>query len=258
MYPVLLEVGPLTLYSYGAMMALGFVAAAWLVGKGLPFQGYDRALSSGLVVWAAIGGLVGARVLFILANWFDFLADPWALVFTGAGFVWHGGLIGGTVGVSLFIRRHGLAWPKVMDAVAPGIALGHGIGRLGCHLAGDGDWGPRTDLPWGVAYPDAVVGWPHPPGVLVHPTPLYEMAAYVAIAALLWSRHDPRVSGLAPGTLFWRYLLLAGTARFFLEFVRLNPPLFGELSQAQVMSIGLMAVGGGLLLWNRGRATAPA
>lgn len=258
MYPVLLEVGPLTVYSYGALMALGFLGAAWLVRKGLRFQGCDPEISSGLALWAAGGGLVGARLLFILGNWSDFLANPWALVFSGAGFVWHGGLIGGIVGVSLFIRRHDLAWRNVMDAVAPGVALGHGIGRIGCHLAGDGDWGPPTDLPWGVAYRDAVIGWPYAPGVLVHPTPLYEAAVYVAIAAVLWSRRHPDVLPRTPGALFWSYLLLAGVARFLLEFVRLNPVLLAGLSQAQVISIGLMLAGGGLLMLNRHRPPAPA
>ena len=244
MYPVLLDLGPFTIYSYGVMMALGFVAAAWLLGKGLAYQGRNPELASALVLWAAIGGLVGARLLFILANWSAFLADPWASLFTGAGFVWHGGLIGGIVGVSLGIRHYKLPWPETMDAIAPAIALGHGTGRIGCQLAGDGDWGPPTDLPWGMAYPDAIIGWDYPPDVFVHPTPLYEMLTYFAIAAVLWNR---RTAGYYPGSLFWGYLLLAGIARFFLEFVRVNPPLWGTFSQAQVISIGLILVGASLL-----------
>ena len=240
MYPVLLELGPLTVYSYGVMMALGFVAAAWLLGKGLAHQGREPDLSSTLVLWAAVGGLLGARLLFILDNWSDFLTDPWSFLLTGAGFVWHGGLIGGIVGVSLCIRHYQLPWMEIMDAAAPAIAIGHGTGRIGCHLAGDGDWGPPTELPWGVAYPDAIIGWAYPPDVFVHPTPLYEMAAYFAIAAFLWSRRPSRHQS---GSLFWGYLLLAGIARFCLEFFRVNPPLLGEFSQAQVISLGLMLVG---------------
>ena len=250
MYPVLLELGPLTVYSYGVMMALGFVAAGWLLGKGLAHQGRDPELASTLVLWAAIGGLLGARILFILDNWSAFLFDPVSFLLTGAGFVWHGGLIGGIVGISWCIRHYQLPWLEVMDAVAPAIALGHGTGRIGCHLAGDGDWGPPTTLPWGVAYPDAIIGWNYPAEVLVHPTPLYETAAYFAIATLLWSRWSvPH----RPGSLFWGYLVLAGVARFFLEFFRVNPPLMGEFSQAQVISIGLIVVGAALLL--RGEKT---
>ncbi|MEW6300352.1 MAG: prolipoprotein diacylglyceryl transferase [Thermodesulfobacteriota bacterium] len=245
MYPVLFRLGPVTIYSYGVMMALGFLAAGWVLSRELQRQGRDPRLASTLVLWAAVGGLVGARVLFLVEQWQAFLADPWSLIFTGAGFTWYGGLIGGVAAVTLCIRHYQLPWREVMDAVAPAIALGHGIGRIGCHLAGDGDWGPPTTLPWGVAYTEAIVGWEYPPGVRVHPTALYEMAAYLLIFALLWSR---RTVPHQPGALFWGYLLLAGIARFLLEFVRLNPPFLLGLSLAQVISLLLAAVGGVMLL----------
>ena len=245
MYPVLLRLGPITIYSYGVMMALGFLAAGWVLGKELQRQGKDPNFSSTLVLWAAIGGLLGARLLFLVEQWRAFLADPLSLIFTGAGFTWYGGLIGGVGAMTWCIRRHGLPWLEVMDAVAPAIALGHGIGRIGCHLAGDGDWGPPTTLPWGVAYTQAIVGWDFPPGVRVHPTPLYETIAYVLVFAILWSR---RAAPHQPGALFWGYLLLAGIARFLLEFVRVNPPLLLGLSQAQVISIFLVAVGACMLV----------
>ena len=132
-----------------------------------------------------------------------------------------------------------------MDAGAPAIALGHAIGRIGCHLAGDGDWGPPTTLPWGVAYTRAIVGCDFPPGVRVHPTPLYEMIAYLLVFAILWSR---RTAPRQPGSLFWGYLLLSGTARFLLEFVRVNPPFLFGLSEAQVISVFLVAVGAFMLM----------
>jgi phosphatidylglycerol:prolipoprotein diacylglycerol transferase len=240
MYPVLFRLGPLTIYSYGVMMALGFLAAGWVLSKEFQRQGKDPNLSSTLVLWAAIGGLLGARLLFLLEQWQAFLADPWPLLFTGAGFTWYGGLLGGVGAVTWYIQRHGLPWLVMMDAIAPAIALGHAIGRIGCHLAGDGDWGPPTTLPWGVAYTQAIVGWDFPPGVRVHPTPLYEMGAYFLVFALLWRR---RTSPHAPGALFWGYLVLAGSARFLLEFVRLNAPLVLGLSQAQIISVLLVAFG---------------
>jgi phosphatidylglycerol---prolipoprotein diacylglyceryl transferase len=248
MYPVLLQLGPITIYSYGVMMALGFLAAGWVIGKELERQGKDAGFASTLVLWAAVGGLIGARLLFLVEQWRAFLADPWPLIFTGAGFTWYGGLIGGVVAVTWCIRRHELPWLEVMDAVAPAIALGHGIGRIGCHLAGDGDWGPPTTLPWGVAYTDAIIGWDYPPGVRVHPTALYETIAYGVIFAILWSR---RSAPHQPGALFWGYLLLTGIARFFLEFVRINPGVIFGLSLAQVISLILAVVGGWLLM--RGR-----
>ena len=244
MYPVLFQIGPITIYSYGVMMALGFLAANWVVGKTLAAQGKDPNFSSTLVLWAAIGGLVGARLLFILDNWIAFLDNPIALIFTGAGFVWYGGLIGGVVGVTLCIWRAGFSWFEVMDAVAPGIALGHGIGRIGCHLAGDGDWGPPTSLPWGVAYTKAIVGWDYPPGVRVHPSALYETLAYVLIFVFLWKRQS---TTQVVGTQFWWYLLLSGVARLGIEFVRINPALALNLSEAQWISLGLIGIGAVML-----------
>jgi phosphatidylglycerol---prolipoprotein diacylglyceryl transferase len=246
MYPILLQIGPITIYSYGVMMALGFLAANWVVGKGLQYQGKDPNFSSTLVVWAAVGGLLGARLLFVVERLPEFFTDPLSMIFTGAGFTWYGGLIGGVVGVTLCIQRYKLSWLEVMDAVAPGIALGHGIGRIGCHLAGDGDWGPPTTLPWGVAYTDAIVGWDYPPGVRVHPSALYETIAYTIIFAILWRyRRVPRTAG----SLFWGYLLLSSLSRFLIEFLRINPPLAFGLSEAQIISILLMIIGAGMLLW---------
>jgi phosphatidylglycerol:prolipoprotein diacylglycerol transferase len=256
MYPVLFQLGPFTIYSYGVMMALGFIAATWTLGIELRRRGENPDLASTFVMWAAVSGLLGARLLFLMEEWRAFLDDPWPLLFTGAGFVWYGGLIGGIVGVTLCISRHHLSWSTMMDAVAPSIALGHGIGRLGCHFAGDGDWGPPTTLPWGVAYPHAIVGWDYPPGVRVHPTPIYETIAYVLVFLFLWSR---RAKPMQPGTQFGWYLILGSTARFLLEFVRVNPPLLFFLSEAQVISIGLVAAGVFLVFGRRGASPeAPA
>jgi phosphatidylglycerol:prolipoprotein diacylglycerol transferase len=219
-----------------------------VLGLELQRRGKDPNLASTFVLWAAVGGLLGARVLHIAEQWQAFLNDPLSLVLTGAGFVWYGGLIGGVIGVTLCIRHYGLVWSEMMDVVAPSIARGHGIGRIGCHLAGDGDWGPPTDLPWGVAYTKAIDGWPFAPGVYVHPTPLYETTAYVLIFAFLWLRRD-RISH--PGVQFGWYLFLSSIARFFLEFVRVNPPLLWGLSEAQIISIFLAPVGALLVFGKR-------
>lgn len=249
MYPVLFRLGPLTIYSYGVMMALAFLVAGWVVSKELRRLGYDPNLASSLVLWAAVSGLLGARVLFIIENIGEFLSSPWSFVFTGAGFTWYGGLIGGVGGVTWRIFRQGLPWPVVMDCIAPAIALGHGIGRIGCQLAGDGDWGPPTTLPWGMIYPHAIVGWDSSLGP-VHPTPVYETIAYTAIFALLWG---VRKRERRPGSVFWGYCLLAGIARFFLEFVRMNTPVLWGFSQAQLISLTVTAVGAGMLWGGKGQ-----
>jgi len=245
MHPVILHVGPLTIYSYGLMMAIAFLTAGYLTGQELTRKGLNGDLASSMVFWAAVGGLVGARVFALIDDWDGFVNDPIHAIFSGAGFVWYGGLIGGFLAVSLMIRQHHLPWLVAVDCIAPGLVLAHGIGRIGCELAGDGDWGRETTLPWGMAYPNAIVGWHYPPGVRVHPTPLYEFCAYALIFTFLWAirkRNQPA------GTLFWWYLVLAPIARFLIEFVRINPPALFGLSQAQLISIVLVSIGGWKLL----------
>jgi len=249
MYPVILHLGPVTIYSYGLMMALAFLTAAYLTGRELDRKGYNPDLASTMVFYAAVGGLVGARLFALFDDWQGFLRDPIHVLFSGAGFVWYGGLIGGFLCVSWTIRRNHLPWLATVDCIAPGLALAHGIGRIGCLLAGDGDWGRETTLPWGMAFPNAIVGWDYPPGVRVHPAPLYETLAYTAVFGILWSLRK-RQHG--DGTLFWLYLILASGARLLIEFIRINPRVLFGLTEAQLISIALMAVGAWRLLatWN--------
>jgi phosphatidylglycerol:prolipoprotein diacylglycerol transferase len=255
MYPVIFRIGPITVYSYGAMMALAFLVAGYVVGKELDRKGMDPGLASSIVLWALVGGLVGARALVIAGDLRGFLRAPLGYLLTGAGFIWYGGFLGGLVAVSWLIYRRGLPWLATTDCIAPGLALGHAIGRIGCQLAGDGDWGAETTLPWGMAYPNAIVGWDYPPGVRVHPAPLYETALYTAVFVLLWRlRRRP----LPDGTLIALYFVLAGTARFFVEFVRIEPRVLAGLTQAQLISAALVAAGSlGLLRLRRRRAATP-
>ncbi len=258
MYPIIFQLGPLTIYSYGLMMAIAFLVGGHLGGKELARKGLPAEAASAMVLWAAVGGLVGARILAIADDWQGFLADPVGAIFTGSGFVFFGGLIGGFIAVSLSMRSYHLPWLPTVDCISPSLVLGQAIGRIGCELAGDGDWGIETTLPWGMAYPNAIVGWNYPPGIRVHPTPIYEAIAYTAVFAFLWSiRKRP----LPNGTLFWLYLVLSATARFFIEFIRINPRLAFGLSEAQLISVALAAIGTTMLLLNRansGPVTAAA
>jgi phosphatidylglycerol---prolipoprotein diacylglyceryl transferase len=244
MYPEILTIGPITLYSFGAMMGIGFLVAANLTGRELHRKGLDPDIASSLLFATAIGGIAGSRAWAIFNDWSLLTNAPLQALLGGAGFVWYGGLIGGAVAATLVFWRHGIPWLRGADCVAPGLVLGQAIGRLGCHLAGDGDWGAVTEVPWGVAYREAIIGWPHPEGVLVHPTPLYEAAAYTVSFALMWAarRRLP-----ADGSVFALYLLSAPAARFVIEFYRINPPVFAGLTQAQLFSIGLVGAGALLL-----------
>ena len=253
MIPDVLHLGPIPIHLFGIFLALAFLVAGWVADQEFVRKGYAPGLASSLVVWAAVGGIAGARLWIVLAAWPEFVRAPASFLLTGGGFVWFGGLAGGALAATLFFRRHGIPWLRGADAVAPALALGQAIGRIGCQLAGDGDWGEETTLPWGMAYPYAVVGWDKPPGVRVHPTPLYEFAAYTAIFAVLWRLRR----GTAPdGVLFSWYLVLHGTARFLVEIVRVNPRIAFGLSEAQLVSLVLVGVGGWRLL--AGRRWRPA
>lgn len=247
MYPILVHVGPITLYSFGAFMALAALSAAWIVRAELKRRQYNPELASTMVFAAALGGLVGARLLFIVEEWNHFLAAPLSYIFTGAGFTWYGGFLGGVIAVSRVVRRNKMPWLVGADIAAPALAIAYGVGRIGCHMAGDGDWGTVTDIPWGVAYTNAIIGWvnpatgiPYPPGARVHPTPIYEFLESLIVFGVLWS---VRKQDYAPGTVAWLYLILAGFARFIVEFWRVNPALGWGLSEAQWFSLGLIASG---------------
>ena len=247
MYPILFQFGPLTIYSFGAFMALAALSAAWVVHAELKRRGYNIELASTIVFAAAIGGLLGARLLFIIEEWDNFLMTPMNYILTGAGFTWYGGFLGGVIAVSWVIKKNKIPWLVGADIAAPALALAYGVGRIGCHVAGDGDWGKITDVPWGVAYTRAIIGWadpntgiPYPPGVRVHPTPIYEFIEGLIVFGILWSL---RKRNYTPGTIAWLYLILGGVARFVVEFWRINPSLAFGLSEAQWFSLILMILG---------------
>ncbi|HEX6586601.1 MAG TPA: prolipoprotein diacylglyceryl transferase, partial [Solirubrobacterales bacterium] len=189
---------------------------------------------------ALIGGLVGARIDYVIQNYDEVKDDLLGNVFTGAGLVWFGGLLGGAIAVCLWARyRHFLSL-TLLDVAAPSLALGQAIGRIGCQLSGDGDYGQAWDGPWAMAYPDGTEPTDEP----VHPTPVYETLTLGLIAIVLWRLRFRLTNGL----LFALYLVLAGTGRFLVEFIRLNDEVALGLTQAQLISLGMILVGGVWLL----------
>lgn len=289
MYPRIVEIGPITLYSYGAMVALGALAAGWLaqlelnryyragrIGSvELPTDNTDRRDrattregSPAELVWTltvlAVGaGLVGAKLLTIISDPAQFFIDPIGTLFSSGGFTFYGGLIAGALAVVWYVRRRDLNVPRFADAVCPGLILAYGIGRLGCHLAGDGCWGIPADLSaqpawlptwlWAETYPKAIIGSPAQP---VYPTPLYEFGACVLIFGILWA---VRKHIFKAGWLFSLYLLLNGVERFFIEKIRVNvehQALGMTFTQAQLVAVLLMTAGAvGLALTTRRRSS---
>jgi phosphatidylglycerol:prolipoprotein diacylglycerol transferase len=247
--PVLFSIGGHDVWAWGTLVAIATAVGWFVVHRDLARKGVPAGLALSLACWGLLGGLVGAR-LWVAAHRAATLGAVSLRLLTGGGFAWYGGLAGGVLATLLPIRRAGVPWLGVADSAALGLGLALAIGRVGCHLAGDGDWGTPTRVPWGVAYPNGIVPWPHPPGVVVHPAALYESAASIALFAALW-RVRARLA--RPGTLFAWYLVLAGAIRFAIEFVRTNPPVLAGLTEAQWASAAL-GVGGALWLGRASRA----
>ena len=234
MYPEI-EIGPLTLQTFGLMFALAFLAAGALLWKRFGELGKppDWAYEMGFA--ALIGGVIGSRVYFIVQNYDAVSDDLLGNLFSGSGLVWYGGAIGGALAVFLWAWWRGFLGLALLDAAAPALALGYAVGRVGCQLSGDGDYGKDWDGPWAMAYPDGTV----PTTEEVHPTPVYEALAMGLGAWLLWRLRDR----VRPGVLFALYLLYAGTERFLVEFVRRNEDSALGLTTAQLESLVMMAAG---------------
>ncbi len=158
--------------------------------------------------------------------------------------MWFGGLIGGALGVILWAWWRGFLGARLFDLAAPGLALGYAIGRVGCQLSGDGDYGEATDLPWGMAYPEGTVRTTEE----VHPTPVFETLAMGLIALVLWNLRDR----FPAGVLFGLYLVLAGFERLLVELIRRNDAVVAGLTQPQLISLAMIALGATLIIRLRG------
>jgi phosphatidylglycerol---prolipoprotein diacylglyceryl transferase len=252
MRPVLFRIGDISIGSFWTMAFLGFLAAFLVVRSDVLRRGFRMTLAYDMILYAYVGGWVGARLFIIPTGWDYFVKDPITFLFMSSGWVWYGGIIGGAVALWILSRREQHSFWLLADICAPALAMGLAIGRIGCQLSGDGDYGVPTDLPWCMSYPDGVV----PTTECVHPAPVYEMIASLAIFGYLWRR---RHSDPAEGDLFGRYLILSSVVRLLIEFVRRNPAWLFGLTTAQWISIGLIAAG--VALVRRARAvstTGPA
>jgi phosphatidylglycerol:prolipoprotein diacylglycerol transferase len=257
MHPELFRIGPFTVYSYGLMLGIGFIAASMVLGRELRRRGMDAGLGNTITLLAIVFGVAGSKLLYVLENWEAFLRSP-GLLFSPAGLTWYGGFFLATFAIWIYAKRRKVRFADVCDSASPALLLGYGIARIGCHLAGDGDYGMPTDLPWAAVYskgtyppsvafsqfPEAVakygVDGVVPDTIPLHPTPIYEFLAGVAgFFLLVRLAGKPRPAG----ALFMIYLAYAGAARFLVEFLRLNPRILFGLSEAQLIS-ALMIVAG--------------
>jgi phosphatidylglycerol---prolipoprotein diacylglyceryl transferase len=230
-----IDLGPLTLKTFGIMFSLGFLGAGAVLWRRFRELGKPGDWAYEMVFAALIGGILGARLYYVAQHWDDVQDDFLGNVFSGTGLVWYGGAIGGALAVFIWAWRRGFLELALLDIAAAPLALGYAIGRVGCQVSGDGDYGEPSDLPWAMSYPDGTV----PTDDRVHPTPVYESLAMGLVAWLLWTLRDR----FAPGLLFALYLVLSGLERFLVEFVRRNEVVWAGLTVPQIESLALMVIG---------------
>lgn len=199
-----IDLGGVELQTFGLFFALNFLCWAAVAARRLKEIGKPPDWAYEILFVALVGGLIGARGYFLLQNWDDVKGDLFGNLFSGAGLIWYGGLIGGVVSVLIWAKWRGFMSLQLVDIAAIGLPLGYAIGRIGCQVSGDGDYGRASDLPWAMGYPHGAV--PTAPGETVQPTPIYETLSMGLLAFVLWNLRDR----FRPGVLFGFYLLGAG------------------------------------------------
>jgi phosphatidylglycerol:prolipoprotein diacylglycerol transferase len=231
----------LPIKTFGLCFAIAFLAAGAVLTRRFRELGWPGDQATEALLAALVGGLVGARGYWLIDNWSEAKGDVFGSLFGGSGLTWYGGALGGALAVLAWAKWRGHLNARLLDAAAAPLALGYAIGRVGCQVSGDGDYGQRSDVPWAMAYPDGVV----PTNDVVQPTPIYETLSMGLAAMVLWQLRDR----LPAGALFGLYLVFAGVERFVVEFWRRNPDVDLGLTTAQVTSIGMLVVGTALVVW---------
>ncbi len=249
-YPFNFHLGPLNVTGYGLMLMVGFLVGGWLMDRDLRERGLRHEYAADMTVAAVIGGVLGAKL------WYVIQTGQLGSFFTRGGLVWYGGFLGGVATVLLNGWRLKVPMRWTMELTAPALAAAYALGRVGCFLVGD-DYGLPTSLPWGVTFPQGIPpttagSLAHEfhvnlPGVspetlvAVHPTQVYETLVMTIVFMVLWRVRRHRNG---TGWLFGMYLILAGTERFLVEFVRAKEDrVLGPISAAQLTALAIVIVG---------------
>lgn len=271
MYPILFEYGSLRIGSYGVTLAIAFLSAFLLINWQFKKNNCDVELAWDLHFLAIFGGMFGSRLMFIIENFSEFLADPRAMIFSTTGFSVLGGYVLAFILCVVRLRYAGEPFFKIADLYVPGMAIGYAIGRLGCIIAGDGCYGLPCELPWAMSFPQGLVptlsaknpmlaatfaklfpGREIPVDITVHPTPLYESVSAIVLLGILLYYKGWR---MGTGSRFAFFLIWFGISRFFVEFIRLNPFDYFGLSSSQLLS--LVFIAGGILMMITARKRLP-
>ena len=242
-----LHIGWLTIPTFGLMVALAMLVSFYVLRADLRRRGI-AADAEMFIAIPCLAGIVGAKLYHVLESPSELFVHPWSELFSQFGFAWFGGLLAGVGAFVWLARREKIPLLTMMDAGSPAAALGYGVGRIGCFLSGDGDYGVPTSLPWGMSFPNGLV----PTTERVHPTPIYELIVACLIAWILWrigAKQVVAAGKTSAGRVFAAYLMLTGIARFLVEFIRINPRSFLGMTNAQAVSLASIVTG--VLLWSR-------
>jgi phosphatidylglycerol:prolipoprotein diacylglycerol transferase len=256
MHPELIRVGSFALPSYGVMMALGFLAALWLLRRRASAFGVAPDVASDIGIWLLLSGLVGAKLLLVIVEWPQYVSSWSGLKdLARAGGVYYGGLIGAVVATAVLLRKRAISFFTFADMAAPSVALGQCLGRVGCLLAGC-CWGRICTLPWAITFvdPKAHDNVGVPLNFPLHPTQIYEALGTLVLCVLLVVLERRRYSGET----FVRYLFGYALLRFTIEMFRGDPrgSVFGAMSTSQF--IALLGVAAAVTLRALRKRTAPA
>ena len=249
MYPELFRIGNFPISTFGLMMATAFLVGSWITARRMKEVGLDPDLATTLLVYVMLGGILGSKLYFAIDVSIREGRPFTDLLFARDGITWYGGLILGTVVGAIGAWIHGVSVVQMMNCVAPAVAVGQAIGRVGCFLVGD-DYGKVSDVPWAVGFPLGAP--PTDPGVRVHPTQIYEILWLLPVAFVLWKRRD------RSPFLFGEYLVANGLGRLAIETLRVNPRVLAGLTEPQIVGIALILGGSASWLYFRTRVAALA
>ena len=258
MHPILFEIGGFPVYTYGLLLAAAYLLGLQFALVRARRRGLDANRVMDLGIWIIVSALVGAKLLLLIVDFDSFTSNPRELLnLARSGGVFYGGLIAAVAVALWYLRRHRMPVWTVTDIFAPGIALGHVIGRLGCLFAGC-CFGRPTDVPWAITFHSefAARNVGTPLGIPLHPTQLYEAGAELLI--LFFLLFTERRGRSFPGRTFWTYMLLYGVSRFIIEFYRYDPRgMVGIFSTSQFVSLLIVPLSL-VMLFMLSRRTGPA
>lgn len=241
MHPILFKYGPIEIRFYGLMYVIGILVGSYLIKSEVRRKGIrlspDEVMN--FIVWVVVGGVIGARLYYIAFNLSYYAANPSEIpALWHGGLAIHGGLIGGVMVAYAYLKKRGVGFWRMADAVAPAIILGQTFGRFGNFMNGDAHGRP-TDMPWGIVFPPGSIAGNEFPGIPLHPTMLYELAINFTIFCFLW--FYLKKTGHKDGFIFAMYFMLYSAGRFVVEHFRADSLMFGPVRVAQAVSLAIVA-----------------